>query len=224
MKRTYYQDAYCYFIWKPTGIPSSFGKERCFLDEMQQEASPIVDSLIHFFGTDKKYGLQGKYGELGLLNRLDTDTSGLLYFAKNLRVYHQFRQMQAEFLLDKYYLAEVYGDMRVQQEKTSVYEITTPLGHHRYLKNRMVAIRTSGDKQKIKGKIHYLKTKIIEGEFLPQTNTSIVLVNIQKGLRHQIRTHFASIGHPICGDTLYVKAKSQPYDRLQLFSIGLQSV
>ncbi|MDR3169024.1 MAG: hypothetical protein LBU27_04630 [Candidatus Peribacteria bacterium] len=35
-----------------------------------------------------------------------------MYFAKNPRVYKAFKEMQSAFLLNKYYLAEVYGDIR----------------------------------------------------------------------------------------------------------------
>ncbi|MDR2415997.1 MAG: hypothetical protein LBD75_05330 [Candidatus Peribacteria bacterium] len=46
-----------------------------------------------------------------MLNRLDNETSGLLYFAKNPRVYQQFKALQATFHINKYYVAEVYGDI-----------------------------------------------------------------------------------------------------------------
>jgi hypothetical protein len=37
MKFTYYQDENLYYFRKPAGIPSSFGKEKSFLDYLLQE-------------------------------------------------------------------------------------------------------------------------------------------------------------------------------------------
>jgi len=33
----YYQDAYLYYFRKPAGLPSTFGKEKSFLDELLEK-------------------------------------------------------------------------------------------------------------------------------------------------------------------------------------------
>lgn len=230
----YYQDKNLYYFRKPAGIPSTFWKEKSFVEllldaekgenkETTMIPTNIVASLSAFFWTEK---------ELWLLNRLDNDTSGLLYFAKNPRVYTTFRQMQSERQLEKWYVAEVYGDisqlLKAPQSSKGHYshqngqiKITTPLAHHRYNTDRMVAIVSPSDIKKTKWTVHHLTTTITEFQFLPATRTSILLIKIHKGLRHQIRAHLASVGHPICGDRVYVKSSHQTYDKLQLFSVGL---
>ncbi|MDR3169023.1 MAG: hypothetical protein LBU27_04625 [Candidatus Peribacteria bacterium] len=45
----YYQDNNLYYFRKPTGIPSTFGKEPSFLDILLQNPSPIAQSLFAFF-------------------------------------------------------------------------------------------------------------------------------------------------------------------------------
>lgn len=47
--------------------------------------------------------------EWGLLNRLDTDTSGMLYFARSREVYEQWRERQRAGKVKKWYLAQVEG-------------------------------------------------------------------------------------------------------------------
>jgi 23S rRNA-/tRNA-specific pseudouridylate synthase len=90
---------------------------------------------------------------------LDNDTSGLLYFAKNPRVYQQFKQMQSIFLVNKYYLAEVYGDISSfiqnssnmsSQEYPKDCFIDFPIAHHRYNNDRMVVVKQPSDMKKTK--------------------------------------------------------------------------
>ncbi|MDR2540357.1 MAG: hypothetical protein LBD11_00845 [Candidatus Peribacteria bacterium] len=54
----YYQDDYCYYFRKPAGVPSSFGKEKSFLDyllaEKEREKNLIVQSLFAFFGRERE--------------------------------------------------------------------------------------------------------------------------------------------------------------------------
>ena len=103
----YYQDKDFYYFWKPAGLASSRWKSVSFLDLMCDEKYNwdiryIVDSQMEFFWKEK---------ELGLLNRLDWPTTWLLYFAKNPKVYNQFRELQKEWKIDKFYVAEVYGKL-----------------------------------------------------------------------------------------------------------------
>ncbi|MDR2190282.1 MAG: RNA pseudouridine synthase [Candidatus Peribacteria bacterium] len=168
---------------------------------------------------------------MGLLNRLDNETSGLLYFAKTPRVFHQFKTLQASSQLYKYYVAEVYGDMSFLVASSqqgvmgeAIYTVRFPMVHHKYAVERMVAIRSPRDLLKAKGFPRSVMTEILEVQVLKDKGTSIVLVRIHKGFRHQIRVHLATLGYPICGDYLYAKSKHTQYDKLQLFSIGLETL
>ena len=49
--------------------------------------------------------------EYGLLNRLDTDTSGMLYFARSREVFAAWRDWQRAGKVQKWYLAQVEGDI-----------------------------------------------------------------------------------------------------------------
>ena len=104
----YYQDRDFYYFWKSAGLASTRWKSVSFLDLMcdenlEKDIRDIANSQLNFFGKEK---------ELWLLNRLDWVTTGLLYFAKNLRVYNKFRELQKEWKVDKYYLAVVYGNVQ----------------------------------------------------------------------------------------------------------------
>lgn len=49
----------------------------------------------------------GKDGELGLLNRLDNETAGFLYFAKTQEAFERYRQLQTEGKIHKRYIAQI---------------------------------------------------------------------------------------------------------------------
>lgn len=49
----------------------------------------------------------GQEQEFGLLNRLDNDTGGFLYFARNQKAYDVYKELQKEEKITKYYLAQV---------------------------------------------------------------------------------------------------------------------
>jgi 23S rRNA pseudouridine1911/1915/1917 synthase len=69
-------------------------------------------------------------------------------------------------------------------------------------------------------KEHQVTTQIEVIRYDPQKDISTLLVMISKGIRHQIRVHLASQGHPIIWDMLYGKKENEGY--LHLRSIGFQ--
>ena len=214
----YYQDKNFYYFWKPAGLASSRWKSVSFLDLMCDEKyngmiKNIVQSQLEFFGKEK---------ELWLLNRLDGQTTWLLYFAKNPKVYNKFREIQKEWMIDKFYVAEVYGDIQKRiDENWNV--INYSIMHHKFNDDRMVVIRWEKDKVKWKWNIHNVQTEICEMEYNEKENRSTIVVKIHKWIRHQIRAHLSSIWYPICGDSLYCKSKNQNFDKLQLFSVWMRT-
>ena len=212
----YYQDKNFYYFWKPADLASSRWKSVSFLDLMCNESlnwdiCDIVKSQMEFFWKEK---------ELWLLNRLDWPTTWLLYFAKNLKVYREFRELQKEWNIDKFYVAEVYGNIH-NWVSENWKEINYPIMHHRYNDDRMVVIRWDWDLSKWKWNMHEVATEICEIEYDEKENLSIIIVKIHRWIRHQIRAHLSAIWYPICGDYLYCKSKNQSFDKLQLFSVWM---
>ena len=213
----YYQDKNFYYFWKPAGLASSRWKSASFLDLMCDESLNndiynIAKSQLELFGKEK---------ELGLLNRLDWATTWLLYFAKNLRVYKKFRELQQEYKIDKYYLAVVYGNIQ-EWIKNNWTVINYPIMHHKFSDDRMIVVHSDDDIKKWKWNVHGVETEICEYEYDEKSNRSVVIIKIHKWIRHQIRLHLSYIWYPICWDELYCKSKNKEFDKLQLFSVGMR--
>lgn len=212
---TWYEDKHFIYIWKPDGIPSSFWREYSFLElifQEKQEQLPYIQHLKQQFSKEE---------ERGLLNRLDTATSWLLYFAKSQKSKQLYKKAQSEWKIQKYYLAEVYGDIRYWIEKHWKV-IKFPIAHHRYIKEKMVVITTDDQEKKAETKHHYVTTTLEEIEWNPKKQTTTLLVVIHKGIRHQIRCHLSAIWYPILWDPLYGKKGEKSEKRLHLWSVGMK--
>lgn len=166
---------------------------------------PFVDQQVKVFGKDD---------ELWLLNRLDNETAGFLYFAKNKKAHEKYRKLQAEGKVHKRYIAQIRG-----VPKESAFEIVLPIMHHKHKDDRMIVIHSPKDEQKGRSKVHKPST-IVKVLHTDKENVTTLLVGIYKGVRHQIRVHLAGIGYPVIGDTLYGKEKNA--GKLCLWSVGFQ--
>lgn len=228
----YHNDDF-FVLWKPNGIPTTFGKETCFLDilmgktRQQKTDFSIPEHLIPYIDLpdftqielkktliDQQVHAFGKDDELGLLNRLDNETAWFLYFAKTKQSYEKYRKIQSEGKVNKRYIAQVKWT-----PKESAFEITMPVMHHKHKEDRMIVLHSSKDKIKGRSKIHNPST-IVKVLHTDNDNITTLLVGIYKGVRHQIRVHLAGIGYPVLGDTLYGKETQK--GNLCLWSVGFQ--
>ncbi len=147
----------------------------------------------------------------GIVHRLDKDTSGLLVVAKNQKTFEFLKKEWQEGRVIKKYLALVWGHPKEKGEIVS--ELTRSLKDFR---KRMVVrparlnSRSGGpEKQKnkeVKGKMAITEYKVIK-KF---RDFSLIEVYPKTGRMHQIRVHFASLGHPVIGDKIYGKSKEKP--------------
>jgi len=131
-------------------------------------------------------------GREGIVHRLDQYTEGLIIFAKSKLAYDSLKEQFKNRNVTKKYYAVLKG---VPVEREGV--IDRLIG-----RDSSVRARKSCD-HFVKGseKTAITKYKVIE-EF---TNLVLVDIALITGRTHQIRVHFASIGHPVLGDSLYSK-------------------
>lgn len=136
----------------------------------------------------------------GVVHRLDKDTSGLIVIAKDDATHHNLAEQFKERGIEKHYLTLVYGNLR--QDKG---EIKTLIG------------RSAASRKKMSAKPRRGKEAITQYEVIKRLKSaSLVKVRIITGRTHQIRVHFASIGFPVLGDTLYGKKTSITFGQRQI--------
>lgn len=122
----------------------------------------------------------------GIVHRLDKDTSGLLVIAKNPQAKEFLQQQFRERRVDKTYIALVRGRLP-QQEAT----INLPIERDRKRPTKRSVV--PGGRNSV---THYKVLEELDG-------CSLLEIKLETGRTHQIRVHFAHLGHPVVGDELY---------------------
>lgn len=123
---------------------------------------------------------------VGMVQRLDLDTSGVLVFSIHPRAHKNLTHAFRERRVNKHYLALIDGRMDDNQGM-----IKSQLARRR-ASNLMVSVPRGG------------KNAVTLYQVLEELQSaSLVKVDIPTGRSHQIRAHFAEAGHPLLGDSAY---------------------
>ena len=123
----------------------------------------------------------------GVVHRLDKDTSGVMVIALDNKAYYDLVEQFRERSMNRRYQALVYGNM-----KDDGGAISLSIG-------RSVADRKKMSTNSKRGKEAFTAWKVIER--FP--DAALIEAKLGTGRTHQIRVHFASIGHPVLGDRTY---------------------
>ena len=152
--------------------------------------------------------LSGINGEIrpGIVHRLDKDTSGVMMAAKNDLAHIGLAEQVKAHSATRTYYALVQGNI-VEERGT----IKAPIGRHP--KDRMkMAVVFENSKEAV---THF---KVLE-RYGKHTLVECVL---ETGRTHQIRVHFAHIGHPVVNDPFYGYRKMEfPIEGQALHSYSL---
>lgn len=123
---------------------------------------------------------------VGIVHRLDKETSGLLVVAKSQEVQEKLSEQFRNRTVRKKYVALVHGVIEQDSGR-----IEAPIGRNRKLRTKMQV--------SAQGRYALSLWKVLRR----YQNFTLVEVEIKTGRTHQIRVHMAYIGHPVVGDKLY---------------------
>ena len=187
-----YEDAEIIAVDKPAGLPTHGFSAR------------DVDTLANFIVArwPELSSVGRSRWEPGLLNRLDTETSGLVLVAKNPLAFDNLREQFRRRRVIKKYIALVWG------EAASSGSISLALAHDPIDKTRMQVLTELGSdrpRRRSWDALTSFRKLASSGEM------SLLEVAMETGVTHQIRVHLAATGHAIVGDSLYA-SENDPTD------------
>jgi 23S rRNA pseudouridine1911/1915/1917 synthase len=122
----------------------------------------------------------------GIVHRLDKDTSGVILIAKTPAALANLSAQFKSRSVKKTYVALVKG--RLKQENGI---IDAPIGRDRAHRQKMAVIDSGRP-----ARTAFTVVKYFNGYTLVEARP-------ETGRTHQIRVHFAAVGHPIVGDAVY---------------------
>ncbi len=125
-----------------------------------------------------------------IAHRLDQETSGMIIAALHGDTLRDFTRLIREHEVDKYYFALIKGNLKKDRGTINESLLRTDSA-----KGSKMLVGQDDDKAQ-EAITHYRVKQHYEGY-------DLVKIKLETGRMHQIRAHFASIGHPLLGDTRY---------------------
>jgi 23S rRNA pseudouridine1911/1915/1917 synthase len=176
-----YEDAHLLVINKPAGlvVHPAPGNWR----------GTLVSALLHHWRGPLP-GLDP--ARPGIVHRLDKETSGVLVIAKDPETLTALGNQFRRRLVEKQYVAFVWGRLRPQRGA-----ISEPIGRNPVHRTRM-AVRRGGREALTAFEVVERFDEVTMVRLFPRT-----------GRTHQLRVHLAAIGHPIAGDAVHGRARTR---------------
>lgn len=125
----------------------------------------------------------------GVVHRLDKGTSGVMVVALDDRAYYNLVEQFRKREINRRYIVIVYGNLQTDKG-----EISLKIG------------RSESDRKKMSTKVRRGKDAVTTWKVIERfKGAALIEARLGTGRTHQIRVHFASIGHPVLGDKTYGK-------------------
>lgn len=173
-----YKDEHCVVVNKPPGM--------VVYPAAGHRHGTLMNALSYLY---RDLSAPGGPLRPGIVQRLDKDTSGVIVIACNNQAYYDLIEQFKQRTINRRYLALVYGNLREDKGK-----ILQSIG------------RSDSDRKKMSTRSRRAKEAVTKWKVLKRfCNATFIEVKLGTGRTHQIRVHFASIGHPVLGDRTYGK-------------------
>jgi 23S rRNA pseudouridine1911/1915/1917 synthase len=155
------------------------------------------DTLVEYTRTLlRRIGGSGTDAPLGVVHRLDRDTSGVMVFTRSADAK---RKLAAQFRahdIDRIYHAIVHGDLTEARVETDlVMDRGDGLrGSHGHFRRA----RADAPPDARRSVTHVRPIAALSG-------ATLVECRLETGRQHQIRIHLSELGHPLAGERVYIR-------------------
>lgn len=170
-------------VRKPSGISTiPFG------DEAPGQELMTLDALVREV-IARRTSFRGR-APLGVVHRLDKDTSGLLVFTRTVDAKKHLTQQFRDHTVRREYVAIVNG--RLEREVTY---------RNHLVQDRGDGLRGSAQRGRRDGQLaitHVKPLRALQG-------ATLVACRLETGRTHQIRIHLSEAGHPLVGEVVYTR-------------------
>ncbi|MEM9836785.1 MAG: RluA family pseudouridine synthase [Bacteroidota bacterium] len=177
-----YEDEDLLIVYKPPGMVVHPG--------VGHRSGTLVNALAGYLKTPDIPILPGNQPDrVGLVHRIDKDTSGLLVIAKTDYAMTHLAKQFFDHTIDRTYMAIVWGEPDPP-------EGTINRNIMRDYRNRTNYVVTDEPDE---GKVAITHYRSVE----PLYYATLVELKLETGRTHQIRVHMKSLGHPLFSDKKY---------------------
>ena len=171
-----YEDDYLLVINKPKGLVVHPGDGH--------HNDTLVNALIY---AKKQLSKVNGLERIGIVHRIDKDTSGLLLICKDDYTHKEIAKQLEDHSMHREYIALTDGIIQTDNGK-----IIGKIGRDKNNRLKMAIDNQNG------------KNAVTHFEVLKRySNYTLIKCKLETGRTHQIRVHLSSINHPLVGDKLY---------------------
>lgn len=149
----------------------------------------------------RRTGGRGGDGKLGVVHRLDRDTSGLMVFARTAHAQRALAALFRRHAIERVYHAIAHGTVAARTVETHLLPdrgdgLRGSHGHFR---------RPTGDvpAEARRSVTHVRPLAALAG-------ATLVECRLETGRQHQIRIHLSEAGHPVLGERVYIRDYAGP--------------
>jgi 23S rRNA pseudouridine1911/1915/1917 synthase len=179
-------DAHVIVVAKPPGISTVPYDER---------ESDTLDARVRAWLERAQRGAGGSRPNLGVVHRLDKETSGLVVFTRTWLAKQHLAAQFRKHTVERRYIALAHGDVRSRTFRTWLVE------------NRGDGLRGSARGTPPNGAREAI-THVESMERL--AGATLITCRLETGRTHQIRIHLSEAGHPLLGERVYIRHFAGP--------------
>jgi 23S rRNA pseudouridine1911/1915/1917 synthase len=154
-----------------------------------------LDERVRFWlSRHAPHARAGPRPALGVVHRLDKETSGLVVFTRTWLAKKSLSSQFRAHTVERRYVAIVHGHLE-----------------SRTFRSRLIENRGDGLRGSLKGGAQEGQVAITHVEPLEALpNATLVACRLETGRTHQIRIHLSEAGHPVVGDRVYIRGYDAP--------------